>query len=59
MDQSIRKEESLVDTLYLTLLVMTVAFAMGVIVYGGMDSVMPWAHDTFHEFRHAIGIPCH
>jgi len=58
MDQSIRKEGSL-DGFYLTLLVVTVAFAMGVIVYGGMDSVMPWAHDVFHEFRHAIGIPCH
>lgn len=59
MDQSIRKERSLVDTFYLTLLVVAVAFAMGVIVYGGMDSVMPWAHDAFHEFRHAVGIPCH
>ena len=59
MDQSIRKERSLVNSLYLALLVVTVTFAMGVIVYGGMDSVMPWAHDVFHEFRHAIGIPCH
>ena len=59
MDQSIRKERSLVNSLYLALLVVTVTFAMGVIVYGGMDSVMPWAHDAFHELRHAIGIPCH
>lgn len=58
MDQSIRKERSLVDTFYLTLLVVAVAFAMGVIVYG-VDSVIPGVHDTFHDFRHAIGIPCH
>jgi len=34
------------------------AFAMVVIVYG-LDSVAPGAHDTFHDLRHAIGMPCH
>ena len=34
------------------------AFAMVVIVYG-LDSVVPGAHDTFHDMRHAIGMPCH
>jgi hypothetical protein len=28
-------------------------------VVGLLDSVIPAAHDTFHEVRHALGIPCH
>ncbi|MBI3582834.1 MAG: CbtB-domain containing protein [Nitrospinae bacterium] len=58
MDQSIRKEGSLVNTLLLALLTGTVFFAIVVIAYG-MDSVIPGVHDAFHDFRHAIGIPCH
>ncbi|GMT42277.1 MAG: hypothetical protein IEMM0002_0688 [bacterium] len=34
------------------------AFAMVVVAYG-MDSVAQGAHDVFHDFRHAIGFPCH
>ncbi len=34
------------------------AFAM-VIIFYGVDSIAQGAHDTFHDFRHAIGMPCH
>ena len=30
-----------------------------VAIAGGLDSVLPGAHDVFHEARHAAGIPCH
>lgn len=33
-------------------------FSMLVISYG-MDTVVKGAHDTFHDFRHVIGMPCH
>ena len=33
------------------------AFALVVIAYG-MESIAPGAHDAFHNFRHAIGMPC-
>ncbi len=51
-------EESMLNGIWPVLIVMGVAFAMVVIVYG-VDSVLPGAHDTFHDFRHVIGIPCH
>lgn len=35
-----------------------IAFALLIIVYG-MDFIAPGAHDTFHDFRHVIGMPCH
>ncbi len=41
----------------ITALVVT-ACAMVVIFYG-VDSIAQGAHDTFHDFRHVIGIPCH
>lgn len=34
------------------------AFAL-VIISFGLDSVVPGAHDTFHDFRHVIGMACH
>ena len=33
-------------------------FSMLVISYG-MVNVVKGAHDTFHDFRHVIGMPCH
>jgi len=32
--------------------------ALGVIYVIGLEP-MPWAHDTFHDTRHATGFPCH
>lgn len=34
------------------------AFSLVVIVYG-LDTVAHGVHDTFHDFRHVIGMPCH
>ena len=40
------------------LMVAATAFAMVVVAYG-VDSIVPGAHDAFHDMRHAIGMPCH
>ena len=45
-------------TLLFGLLFAVSALAIAIIA-GGMDTVMPAAHDTFHELRHGIGIACH
>jgi|GEM_PF-2262010 len=42
----------------LTVAVITLAFAAIVVAYG-MDAIIMGAHDVFHDFRHAIGMPCH
>ncbi len=41
----------------LTALAVT-AFSM-VIIFYGVDPIAKVAHDTFHDFRHVIGMPCH
>lgn len=46
------------NTLRLALALAGAGFAMVVIAYG-MDSVVKGAHDVFHDFRHAVGFPCH
>lgn len=58
MEKVISKEQGLWKALWPTLLVVGLAFAMVVIAYG-MDSVAPGVHDSFHDFRHVIGMPCH
>lgn len=41
------------------------AIAIGVIIFSavvvayGLESVAPGVHDAFHDFRHAVGMPCH
>ncbi len=30
-----------------------------IIVVYGVDAAIPGVHDTFHDFRHSIGIQCH
>ncbi len=37
---------------------LVVAIFMIIVVYGA-DAAMPGVHDTFHDFRHSIGIQCH
>ena len=37
---------------------LVVAVFMIVVVYGA-DAAIPGAHDTFHDFRHSVGIQCH
>lgn len=41
-----------------TLAIGALAFAMVSIVYG-VDAMAAGVHDTFHDFRHVIGMPCH
>ncbi len=44
--------------LLFSVIALGVAVLMVIIVYG-IDSVIPGAHDVFHDFRHSIGIQCH
>ncbi len=58
MEQILNNEQSLSKSLWPSLILLGVVFAMVVIAYG-MESVAPGVHDAFHDFRHAIGMPCH
>lgn len=58
MERIFDKEQNLSTSLWPPLILLGVAFAMVVIVYG-VESVAPGAHDAFHDFRHVMGIPCH
>jgi hypothetical protein len=44
--------------LFLATLVVVMAFAMVTIAYG-VEPIATGVHDTFHDFRHVIGMPCH
>lgn len=44
--------------LFPAVVIAAVAVAMVVVAFG-MESVAPGVHDLFHDFRHAIGMPCH
>ncbi len=44
--------------LLFSVIALGVAALMVTVVYG-VDSVIPGAHDVFHDFRHSIGIQCH
>ena len=37
---------------------LVVAVFMIIVVYG-VDAAVPGVHDTFHDFRHSLGIQCH
>lgn len=58
MEITEKRERGLVTTLLPAFIIMGVAFAMVIIVYG-VDSIIPGLHDAFHDLRHVIGIPCH
>lgn len=47
-----------IDSFMLAAALAGTAFAMVAITYG-LDSMFAGAHDTFHDFRHAIGMACH
>lgn len=49
---------SFASMLWPTLVILGVVFAT-VVVFYGMDNIVRGAHDTFHDFRHVIGMPCH
>lgn len=58
MERLLERENGFVGALLGAGVVVAVAFTMVVIAYG-MESVAPGVHDTFHDFRHVIGMPCH
>ena len=58
MEQVVKKEQNLLKGLLPTLIVVGMAFAMVIIMYG-VNSVAPGVHDAFHDARHVIGMPCH
>lgn len=58
MERILNREQGLLKTFGPALIVAGVAFAMITIAYG-MDSVASGVHDTFHDFRHVIGMACH
>lgn len=45
--------------LLLQALVIVVFAVMTVTIAFGVETVAPGVHDAFHDFRHAIGMPCH
>lgn len=58
MEKLLTKEGSVLTALVGAGVLVALAFAMVVIAYG-VESVAPGVHDTFHDFRHIIGMPCH
>ncbi|MFQ5465242.1 MAG: CbtB-domain containing protein [Thermodesulfobacteriota bacterium] len=58
MEKTIAGEWSLLNTLIGAGVLVALVFAMVVIAYG-VEAVAPGVHDTFHDFRHVIGMPCH
>lgn len=58
MEKVFSRETSLYGALLGAGVLVALAFTMVVIAYG-MESVAPGVHDTFHDFRHVIGMPCH
>ena len=56
--EKIMERDFLLKTVLPALVIVGLAFAMVTMVYG-WDSVVRGAHDTFHDFRHTIGMPCH
>lgn len=41
------------------LLVGVIALLMANVAYVVLFSPYPVAHDTFHDLRHSLGLPCH
>jgi len=56
--ERINEREGFLKTLAPAIIIVALAFSMVVIAYG-MESVAPGVHDSFHDFRHVIGMPCH
>lgn len=56
--ERILEREFLLKAAVPALVLAGLAFTMVVMAYG-LDSVASGVHDTFHDFRHAIGMPCH
>lgn len=58
MDRIFTQRDFLANTVWTAVVLVMAAFAVVAIFYG-TDSILRGAHDAFHDFRHAIGMPCH
>ncbi len=58
METVFNKEKSMWKSYLLALVIVGLACALIFIAFG-TDSIVPGVHDAFHDFRHAIGMPCH
>jgi len=58
MEHIAETKQVLLRNIWPVLVILGVAFSV-VVVFYGMDSVVAKVHDTFHDFRHIIGMPCH
>lgn len=58
MEKILGRDKGLTGTLVGAAVLVSLAAAMIIIAYG-VESVAPGVHDTFHDFRHMIGMPCH
>ena len=47
-----------IDTISYAAALLCLVFAVTVITFGA-DSAVAGAHESFHDFRHAIGMACH
>ena len=56
--ERILEKDLILRALLPAIFVAFMAFSLVVIVYG-LDTVANGVHDTFHDFRHVIGMPCH
>jgi cobalt transporter subunit CbtB len=55
---SIIRQKEFSVSIWLLMALVVMAFSMVVIFYG-VDAFANVAHDTFHDFRHVMGMPCH
>ena len=58
MEKTFNREHIFSRTFLPALILVSMAFTMLVIMYG-VDTIIPTVHDTFHDFRHVLGMPCH
>ena len=58
MEKAAQKENVLYTVVAPVVAIAALAMVMISIVYG-VDAMAAGAHDTFHDFRHVIGMPCH
>ncbi len=56
--ERILEKDQILRALLPAVFVAFMAFSLIVIAYG-LDTVAHGVHDTFHDFRHVIGMPCH
>ncbi len=56
--ERIFEKDMVLGTLLPVIFIAFMVFSLVVIAYG-FDTVAHGVHDTFHDFRHVIGMPCH